>query len=102
MYKTVDEQYYKYIIYLFIIRTNGCTGTILINNKPQDLEFFKKQSCYIMQEDQLHLQLTVRESMIFASKLKCFTFSLDANQLKIVKFEFLIVFIIIFLTLILY
>ncbi|XP_025421667.1 ATP-binding cassette sub-family G member 4-like [Sipha flava] len=67
-------------------KTNGCTGTILINNKPQDLKFFKKQSCYIMQEDQLHLQLTVIESMIFASKLKCFTFSLDASQLKIIDY----------------
>jgi hypothetical protein len=52
-----------------------------------------------MQEDQLHLQLTVIESMIFASKLKCFTFSLDASQLKIVKFELFKAFIIVLLVL---
>lgn len=70
-----------------MIRTSGYTGTILTNNKPLQLSFFKKQSCYIMQEDQLHLQLTVRESMMFASKLKCLTLSLDTNQLRTVKFE---------------
>jgi len=58
---------------------------IFINNKPQDLESFQKQSCYIMQEDQLHVQLTVREAMEFASKLKCLTLSLNACKHKMVR-----------------
>jgi len=41
-----------------------------------------------MQEDQLHVQLTVREAMEFASKLKCLTLSLNASKLKIVKIKF--------------
>ncbi|CAH1710924.1 unnamed protein product [Aphis gossypii] len=65
-------------------KTSGYSGTIFINNKPQELKSFKKQSCYIMQEDQLHVQLTVREAMEFASKLKCLTLSLNANKLKMI------------------
>ncbi|XP_026811601.1 ATP-binding cassette sub-family G member 4-like isoform X1 [Rhopalosiphum maidis] len=65
-------------------KTNGYSGTIFINDKPQELKSFQKQSCYIMQEDQLHVQLTVRESMEFASKLKCLTLSLNASKLKMI------------------
>lgn len=83
-----------------MIRTSGYTGTILTNNEPRELEFFKTQSCYIMQEDRLHLQLTIREYMIFASKLKCSTLSLDTNKLKMVKLELFKAFIIILQTLI--
>jgi len=38
-----------------------------------------------MQEDQLHMQLTVREAIEFASKLKCLTLSLNASKLKMVR-----------------
>ncbi|XP_022181268.1 ATP-binding cassette sub-family G member 4-like isoform X2 [Myzus persicae] len=57
---------------------------IFINDKPLEMESFQKQSCYIMQEDQLHVQLTVREAMEFASKLKCLTLSLNASKLKMI------------------
>lgn len=57
----------------------------MTNDTPLEMESFKKQSCYIMQEDQLHEQLTVREAMEFASKLKCLTLSLDENKLKMVN-----------------
>lgn len=72
-------------IIFYYLRTNGCTGTILTNNKPLELESFKKQSCYVMQEDQLHMQLTVREAMEFASKLKYLTLKLNAWKHKMVK-----------------
>ncbi|XP_060876921.1 ATP-binding cassette subfamily G member 4-like [Metopolophium dirhodum] len=65
-------------------KTSGYSGTIFINDKPQELESFQKQSCYIMQEDQLHKQLTVREAIEFASKLKCLTLSLNASKLKMI------------------
>ncbi|KAL5234981.1 hypothetical protein ACI65C_002391 [Semiaphis heraclei] len=65
-------------------KTSGYSGKIFINDKPQVLETFQKQSCYIMQEDQLHVQLTVREAMEFASKLKCLTLSLNASKLKMI------------------
>lgn len=72
-------------ITIYYLRTNGCTGTILTNNKPQELESFKKQSCYVMQEDQLHVQLTIREAMEFASKLKYLTLILNEWNHKMVK-----------------
>lgn len=39
-----------------------------------------------MQEDQLYGELTVREAMEFASKLKCLTLLLNGNQHKMVKY----------------
>lgn len=65
-------------------KTSGYSGTIFINGKPQELKSFQKKSCYIRQEDQLHVQLTVREAMEFASKLKCLTLSLNASKLKMI------------------
>ncbi|XP_025203167.1 ATP-binding cassette sub-family G member 4-like isoform X2 [Melanaphis sacchari] len=65
-------------------KTSGYSGTILINDKPRELESFQKQSCYIMQEDQLHMQLTVREAIEFASKLKNLTLSLNTSKLKMI------------------
>ncbi|XP_050432200.1 ATP-binding cassette sub-family G member 4-like [Adelges cooleyi] len=63
-------------------KASGYTGTILANNKPQKLNSFKKQSCYIMQEDQLHERLTVREAMRFAVKLKFSVLTLDKSKQK--------------------
>lgn len=68
-----------------MIRTGGFTGSILINGEPQELESFKKHSCYIMQEDQLYEQLTVREAMEFASKLKYSTLSINPQKHKMVN-----------------
>jgi len=39
-----------------------------------------------MQEDQLHVQLTIREAMEFASKLKYLTFTLNDWKHKMVNF----------------
>lgn len=81
--------FYNTILNIIIlsIRSSGYTGTILTNNKPQEMETFKKKSCYIMQEDQLHEQLTIREAMKFASKLKCLTLSLDECKIEMVRIE---------------
>lgn len=49
------------------------------------MESFKKQSCFIMQEDQLHMQLTIREALEFASKLKGLTLSLNASKHNMVR-----------------
>lgn len=37
-----------------------------------------------MQEDQLHMQLSIKEAMEFASKLKCLKLLLNENELKMV------------------
>lgn len=68
-----------------MIRTGGSSGSILINDEPQELKSFKKHSCYIMQEDQLHEELTIREAMEFASKLKYLTLSLNSQKHKMVN-----------------
>lgn len=68
----------------------------MANGKPQELESFKKQSCYIMQEDQLHMQLTIREAIEFALKLKCLTLSLNPCKHKMVNISNFITIISIF------
>lgn len=41
-----------------------------MNGHERDLSAFRKLSCYIMQDNQLHGNLTVEESMKVASSLK--------------------------------
>lgn len=50
--------------------TSDISGSICVNDKPRDLNLFRKQSTYIMQEENLHLLLTARETMKFSMKLK--------------------------------
>ncbi|XP_075224617.1 ATP-binding cassette subfamily G member 4-like isoform X2 [Lycorma delicatula] len=50
--------------------TNGVTGSILTNGFPRQIKLFNKLSSYIMQEDLLQPNLTVKESMVIAAKLK--------------------------------
>lgn len=51
-------------------KTEGLQGTILMNGHERDLNRFKKLSAYIMQDNQLHANLTVDEAMNVAAKLK--------------------------------
>ncbi|KAJ8969018.1 hypothetical protein NQ317_007379 [Molorchus minor] len=57
-------------IYGFPFRTEGMKGEILMNENERDLSQFRKLSAYIMQDNQLHLNLTVDEAMAVAAKLK--------------------------------
>lgn len=50
--------------------TNGVTGSIITNGHPRQLKFFNKLCSYIMQEDLLQPNLTVRENMQIAAHLK--------------------------------
>jgi ABC-type multidrug transport system ATPase subunit len=45
-------------------------GSITINGQERNLSQFRKLSCYIMQDNQLHANLTVEEAMCVASNLK--------------------------------
>lgn len=51
-------------------RTTGMSGSITVNGAERNLSHFRKQSCYIMQDNQLHANLTVHEAMRLAASLK--------------------------------
>ena len=45
-------------------------GSITVNGMERNLSSFRKLSCYIMQDNQLHGNLTVEEAMAVATALK--------------------------------
>ena len=46
------------------------SGQVLLNGTPRKLKLFKKISRYIMQNEELDVYSTVRESMMMAAHLK--------------------------------
>jgi ABC-type multidrug transport system ATPase subunit len=51
-------------------RRNGITGSVLVNGMERDIDQFRRQSSYIMQDDKLQPLLTVHEAMTIAANLK--------------------------------
>ncbi|KAM3958493.1 ATP-binding cassette subfamily G member 4 isoform 2-T2 [Aphomia sociella] len=51
-------------------KTSGMEGSITVNGMERNLSSFRKLSCYIMQDNQLHGNLTVEEAMEVATSLK--------------------------------
>lgn len=56
--------------YFFFFRSTGTEGSITMNGHERNLSSFRKLSAYIMQDNQLHGNLTVEESMKVATSLK--------------------------------
>ncbi|KAK9730384.1 ABC-2 type transporter [Popillia japonica] len=50
--------------------THGISGELLVDSKIRNEDLFRKQSCYIMQDDNLQPLLTVKEAMGVAACLK--------------------------------
>ncbi|XP_076227052.1 ATP-binding cassette sub-family G member 1 isoform X2 [Nomia melanderi] len=51
-------------------KSAGAEGSITMNGHERNLSAFRKLSCYIMQDNQLHSNLTVAEAMKVAANLK--------------------------------
>uniref|UniRef100_A0A6B2E5V2 Putative abc transporter n=1 Tax=Phlebotomus kandelakii TaxID=1109342 RepID=A0A6B2E5V2_9DIPT len=51
-------------------KTTNIEGSITMNGKERNLSLFRKFSAYIMQDNQLHANLTVEEAMTVAANLK--------------------------------
>ncbi|XP_014599215.1 PREDICTED: ATP-binding cassette sub-family G member 1 isoform X1 [Polistes canadensis] len=51
-------------------KSTGVEGSITMNGHERNLSAFRKLSCYIMQDNQLHANLTVAEAMKVATNLK--------------------------------
>ncbi|GBP94926.1 ATP-binding cassette sub-family G member 1 [Eumeta japonica] len=47
-----------------------CSGVVTVNGRRRNEKWFRRRSCYIMQNDMLHEFLTVRESLALAADLK--------------------------------
>lgn len=65
-----------------LFRCSGVKGSITINGHERNLSQFRKLSCYIMQDNQLHANLSVEEAMHVASSLK-----LGSDQSKDSKYQ---------------
>jgi hypothetical protein len=51
-------------------RTNRVTGVVKVNGVERDIHRFRRDSSYIMQDDELQPLLTVHEAMSIAANLK--------------------------------
>lgn len=63
-------------------------GSITMNGHERNLSAFRKLSCYIMQDNQLHGNLTVQEAMKVASNLKLGSNVKKADKDEVVSLMF--------------
>lgn len=63
-------------------------GSITINGFERNLSQFRKLSCYIMQDNQLHGNLTVEEAMKVATSLKLSSDLSKKHKEEVVRIEF--------------
>ncbi|RVE49657.1 hypothetical protein evm_005714 [Chilo suppressalis] len=66
-------------------KTSGMEGSITVNGMERNLSSFRKLSCYIMQDNQLHGNLTVEEAMSVATALKLPTATTWADKQEVIQ-----------------
>lgn len=71
----------------FFTRTSGMEGSITVNGMERNLSSFRKLSCYIMQDNQLHGNLTVEEAMAVATSLKLPSATTRADKEEVVSYK---------------
>ncbi|XP_037975240.1 ATP-binding cassette sub-family G member 1 isoform X2 [Plutella xylostella] len=66
-------------------KTSGMEGSITVNGMERNLSSFRKLSCYIMQDNQLHGNLTVEEAMGVATALKLPSATTKAHKEEVIQ-----------------
>ncbi|XP_025986553.1 ATP-binding cassette sub-family G member 1 isoform X2 [Solenopsis invicta] len=66
-------------------KVTGAEGSVTINGHERNLSAFRKLSCYIMQDNQLHMNLTVAEAMKVASNLKLDSHVSQAEKEEVIR-----------------
>ncbi|XP_049868016.1 ATP-binding cassette sub-family G member 1 isoform X1 [Pectinophora gossypiella] len=66
-------------------KTSGMEGSITVNGMERNLSSFRKLSCYIMQDNQLHGNLTVEEAMAVATALKLPSATTRADKEEVIQ-----------------
>lgn len=66
-------------------KSAGVEGSITMNGHERNLSTFRKLSCYIMQDNQLHANLTVEEAMKVAANLKLGTHVPKAEKEEVIQ-----------------
>lgn len=66
-------------------KTTNIEGSITMNGKERNLSQFRKLSAYIMQDNQLHANLTVEEAMHVAASLKLSQKVEKSEKLHVIK-----------------
>lgn len=62
------------------------TGTVHVNGKARDFERFKKLSAYVLQDDDMFGELTVREQLMYTARLRLpSSMSNDRKKLRVEK-----------------
>lgn len=89
MHSTCDvkgfEKYFSNFIACCFFRTSKIEGSITMNGKERNISLFRKLSAYIMQDNQLHANLTVEEAMNVAANLKLSQKVVRGDKLNVVS-----------------